>query len=142
MTRVDFYSNAEPKLQVACQLVAKATRQQLRVVVYAPDENTARSLDKLLWTYRANGFVLHCMAHQALAFETPVVIARKEAEMPHYQILLNLHADSPPSFGRFERLIELVGAGDDDRRLARDRYRFYRDRGYEIHHHDLSRSGA
>ena len=142
MTRVDFYSNAEPKLQVACQLVAKATRQQLRVVVYAPDENTARSLDKLLWTYRANGFVPHCMAHHAHAFETPVVIARKEAEMPHYQIILNLHADSPPSFGRFERLIELVGAGDDDRRLARDRYRFYRDRGYEIHHHDLSRSGA
>jgi len=142
MTRVDFYSNAEPKLQVACQLAAKATRQQLRVVVYAPDENTARSLDKLLWTYRANGFVPHCMAHHAHAFETPVVIARKEAEMPHYQIILNLHADSPPSFGRFERLIELVGAGDDDRRLARDRYRFYRDRGYEIHYHDLSRSGA
>ena len=142
MTRVDFYSNAEPKLQVACQLVAKATRQQLRVVVYAPDENTARSLDKLLWTYRANGFVPHCMAHHAHAFEIPVVIARKEVEMPHYQVLLNLHADSPPSFGRFERLIELVGAGDDDRRLARDRYRFYRDRGYEIHHHDLSRSGA
>ena len=142
MTRVDFYSNAEPKLQVACQLAAKATRQQLRVVVYAPDENTARSLDKLLWTYRANGFVPHCMAHHAHAFEIPVVIARKEAEMPHYQVLLNLHADSPPSFGRFERLIELVGAGDDDRRLARDRYRFYRDRGYEIHHHDLSRSGA
>ena len=142
MTRVDFYSNAEPKLRVACQLVAKATQQQLRVVVYAPDENTARSLDMLLWAYQANESVLHCMAHQALAFETPVVIARKEAEMPHYQIILNLHADSPPSFGRFERLIELVGAGDDDRRLARDRYRFYRDRGYEIHHHDLSRSGA
>jgi len=133
MTRVDFYSNAEPKLQVACQLVAKATQQQLRVVVYAPDENTARGFDELLSTYQAIG--------HALASETPVVIAREDAEMPHYQVILNLHADSPPSFGRFERLIELVGAGHDDRRLARGRYRFYRDRGYEIHHHDLSRSG-
>jgi DNA polymerase-3 subunit chi len=141
MTRVDFYSNAEPKLQVACQLVAKATRRQLRVVVYAPDENTARDFDKL-WTDQAIGFVPDCMAHHAPASETPVVIARGGAEMPHYQVIVNLHADSPPSFGRFERLIELVGAGDDDRRLARDRYRFYRDRGYEIHHHDLSRSGV
>ena len=49
MTRIDFYSNAEPKLQVACQLVAKAIQQQLCVVVYAPDENTARGFDKLLW---------------------------------------------------------------------------------------------
>ena len=142
MTRVDFYSNAEPKLQVACQLVAKAIQQQLRVVVYAPDENTARGFDKLLWTYQAIGFVPHCMAHHALSLETPVVIAREDAEMTHYQVILNLHADSPPSFSRFERLVELVGTGDEDRRLARDRFRFYRERGYEIHHHDLSGSGV
>lgn len=54
--------------------------------------------------------------------------------------MLNLHTESPASFSRFERLIELVGAADDDRRLARDRYRFYRDRGYEIRHHDLAKA--
>jgi len=142
MTRIDFYSNAEPKLQVACQLVAKAIQQQLCVVVYAPDENIARGFDKLLWTYHAIGFVPHCMAHHALSSETPVVIAREDAEMAHYQVILNLHADSPPSFSRFERLVELVGPGDDDLELARSRFRFYRDRGYEIHHHDLSRSSV
>jgi DNA polymerase-3 subunit chi len=69
-----------------------------------------------------------------------VVIARADAEMAHYQVILNLHADSPPSFSRFERLVELVGTGNDDRQLARSRFRFYRDRGYEINHYDLSRS--
>lgn len=142
MTRVDFYSNAEPKLQVACQLVAKAIQQTLRVVVYAPEENTARSFDKLLWTYQAIGFIPHCMTHDALASETPVVIAREDVAMPHHQVMLNLHLDSPPSFSRFERLIELVGVSDDDREAARSRYRFYRDRGYEIRHHDLSGSGV
>jgi len=53
MTRIDFYSNAEPKLQVACRLVAKVIQQRLCVVVYAPDENTARGFDRLLWTYQA-----------------------------------------------------------------------------------------
>ena len=142
MTRVDFYSNAEPKLQVACQLVAKAIQRMLRVVVYAPEENTARSFDKLLWTYQAIGFVPHCMMHHVLAAETPVVIAREDVNMPHHQVMLNLHVDSPPSFSRFERLIELVGVADDDRELARSRYRFYRDRGYEIRHHDLSEPGT
>ena len=142
MTRVDFYSNAEPKLQVACQLVAKAIQRMLRVVVYAPEENTARSFDKLLWTYQAIGFVPHCMMHHVLAAETPVVIAREDVDMPHHQVMLNLHVDSPPSFSRFERLIELVGVADDDRELARSRYRFYRDRGYEIRHHDLSEPGT
>lgn len=140
MTRIDFYSNAEPKLQIACQLVAKAVRQQLRVVVYAPDQNAARAFDKLLWTYQAIGFVPHCLADDALSPETPVVVALDDSGMPHYQVLLNLHAESPPSFSRFDRLIELVGADDDDRQRARNRFRFYRDRGYEIHHHDLTKS--
>jgi DNA polymerase-3 subunit chi len=142
MTRIDFYSNADPKLQVACQLVAKVVQQQLRVVVYAPDENTASGFDKLLRTYQTVGFISPCMAHQTRSSETPVVIAREEAEMAHYQVILNLHGTSPPSFSRFERLVELVGADDEDRQLARSRFRFYRDRGYEISHYDLSKSGV
>jgi DNA polymerase III subunit chi len=140
MTRIDFYSNAEPKLQVACQLVAKAAQQQLHVVVYAPDEDVARGFDKLLRTYQATGSIPYYTAHDALSSEPPIAIAREGAEMAHYQVILNLHDDSPPSFSRFERLVELVGTDDDDRRLARDRFRFYRDRGYEIKHHDLSKS--
>jgi DNA polymerase-3 subunit chi len=142
MTRIDFYSNAEPKLQVACRLVAEAIQQQSRVVVYVPDENTARAFDKLLWTHQAIGFVPHCMAHRALSSETLVTVAREDTEMVHHQVILNLHTDSPPSFSRFERLVELVGAGDDDRQLARSRFRFYRDRGYEINHYDLSKSSV
>jgi DNA polymerase III subunit chi len=140
MTRIDFYSNAEPKLQVACQLVAKVVREQLQVIVYSPDQNTARAFDKLLWTYQAIGFVPHCLASDALTSETPVVIASDDSEMAHYRVLLNLHAEYPPAFSRFERLIELVGTDDDDRQRARSRFRFYRDRGYEIQHHDLAKS--
>jgi DNA polymerase-3 subunit chi len=142
MTRIDFYSNAEPKLRVACRLVAKAIQQQSRVIVYAPDENTARAFDKLLWAYKAIEVAPHYMAHRAPSSETFVAIARGDSEMAHYQVILNLHVDSPPSFSRFERLVELVGAGDDDRQLGRSRFRFYRDRGYEINHYDLSKSSV
>jgi DNA polymerase-3 subunit chi len=140
MTRIDFYSNADSKLQVACQLVAKAVRERSQVVVYAPDQNVARSIDRLLWTYQAIGFVPHCLAGDALSSETPVIIAFDESEPAHYRILLNLHGESPPAFSRFERLIEIVGTDEDDRQRARGRFRFYRDRGYEIHHHDLTKS--
>jgi len=140
MTRIDFYSNAESKLQVACQLVAKATREQMQVVVYASDQTAARSFDKLLWTYQAIGFVPHCLAGDPLSAQTPVVIAHEDSDHAHYRVLVNLHSESPPSFSRFERLIEIVGTDEDDRQQARGRFRFYRDRGYEIHHHDLAKS--
>ena len=140
MTRIDFYSSAESKLHVACKLIAKAAREQSQVMVYAQDQDAARSFDKLLWTYQAIGFVPHCLANDPLSSETPVVIAFDDTEAAHYRVCLNLREDSPPAFSRFERLIELVGADDDDRQRARSRFRFYRERGYELHHHDLAKS--
>jgi DNA polymerase-3 subunit chi len=140
MTRIDFYSNAEPKLKVACELATKIIRQGFRVFVYAPDENTARTFDELLRTHPPVGFVPGRTSGHALSSETPVVIACEDVESAHHEVMINLHADSPPSFSRFERLVELVGAGDDDRRFARSRFRFYRDRGYEINHYDLSKA--
>lgn len=142
MTRIDFYSNAEPKLQIACQLAAKAVQQSLRVLILAPEEGMARTIDKLLWTFPATGFLPHCMVDDRLAPETPVLIAQDCETLPHDQVLLNLALDSPVPFTRFQRLIELVASDDADKRAGRARFRFYRDRGYEIHHHDLGRTGS
>ena len=111
-------------------------------MVYAPEESAARAFDKLLWTYQAIGFVPHCMAHDVLASETPVVITGDPENAPHHQVILNLHSDSAPAFSRFERLIELVGNVESERALARHRYRFYRDRGYEIGYHELPPSAS
>jgi len=142
MTRIDFYSNAEPKLQVACQLAAKAVQQSLRVLILAPEDNTARAIDKLMWTFPATGFLPHCMVHDRLAPETPVLIARDFEVLPHDQVLLNLASDAPVPFTCFQRLIELVASDDADKQAGRARFRFYRDRGYEIHHHDLRKTGS
>jgi len=54
-------------------------------------------------------------------------------------VLLNLRPECPQYFSRFRRLIEIVGVEDADRAGARERFRFYRDRGYEIRTHDLSK---
>ena len=139
MTSIDFYFNADDRLQVACRLAGKAMAQNKRVLIYAPDTQTAQQIDRLLWTWQATGFVPHCAPHDALAAETPVLIAA-DAEAPAgCDILLNLSAECPPHFERFERLLELVGAADEERKSGRERYRHYRDRGYAIVHHDLAK---
>jgi DNA polymerase-3 subunit chi len=56
----------------------------------------------------------------------------------HEQVLVNLCPECPPVFSRFERLIEIVSLDEAERDLARARFRFYRDRGYDIHTHDLA----
>jgi DNA polymerase-3 subunit chi len=142
MTRIDFYFEAEDKLQVACRLSAKAAQQNLRVLIFSPDEVQAQRIDKMLWTWQATGFLPHCMTRSPLAAETPVLITRDPEDTPHDEVLLNLHVEWPPAFSRFRRVVEIVGRDDEDREAARGRFRFYRDRGYEIVNHDLSKANG
>ena len=142
MTRIDFYFEAEDKLQVACRLSAKAAQQKLRVLIYASDEAQAQRIDKMLWTWQAAGFLPHCMTRSPLAAETPVLITHDPEDTPHDEVLLNLHCAWPPAFSRFRRLVEIVGRDEEDREAARARFRFYRDRGYDIAKHDLSKANG
>jgi DNA polymerase III subunit chi len=140
MTNIDFYFNAQDRLQVACRLAGKAMKQNQRLLIYAPDSDTASRIDKMLWTWPAIGFVPHCAAHGRLAAETPVLIASGDETPEGCEVLLNLGADCPPHFERFGRLLEIVGANDAEKIPGRERYRFYSSRGYRITNHDLAQS--
>jgi DNA polymerase-3 subunit chi len=56
-------------------------------------------------------------------------------------MLINLTAREPSFFSRFTQLVELVGADEADKVAARARYKFYRDRGYEIKNIDHAQMG-
>ncbi len=136
MTKVDFYTGSEDKLRTACQLSYKAMQNGLRVLLHAPDDETASKLDQLLWHFPPTAFMPHCRSNEGEATTMPVVIGRDES-FPHSELLISLHDTCLPFFSRFERVIEIVGQDADDARLGRERYGFYRDRGYELRHFDL-----
>lgn len=141
MTQIDFYTHVQDKQLFACKLSAKVLAQGLRILVLAVDENHAARMDQMLWTVPPTGFLPHCRARDTLADVTPVVVDSDPGELTHDEVLLNLTADRPPFFSRFQRLIEVVSTDEADRLAARERFRFYRDRGYEIRSHDMSQSG-
>ncbi|MEJ1959239.1 MAG: DNA polymerase III subunit chi [Nitrosomonadales bacterium] len=95
------------------------------------------ALDKLLWHYPATAFIPHCRSHEPAANEMPVVVGHGVETFPHSELLISLHTACQPFFSRFERAIEIVGQNEEDARLGRERYKFYKDRGYELRHFDL-----
>ena len=132
MTQIDFYTHVDDKLDVACRLTSKAFRQGLKVLVRCPDTASADTFGRRLWCVPALSFVPHCSPHDALAPETPVHVDASGAEPLHEQVLVNLCEDWPPYFSRFERVIEVVGTEDGDTASARARWKFYKERGYEL----------
>ena len=137
MTEVLFYTNAPDKLRTTCQLSSKAMAHQRRVMVLTPGSDVTDRLSHLLWTTPSTGFTPHCRAADRLAGVTPVIVDHANEPVVHEDVLINLREDTPTFFSRFQRLIEIVTSDPADRAQARERYRFYRDRGYKIVTHDL-----
>ena len=138
MTTVEFHFNAPDRLQAVCALAAQALAAGERMLIYAPEAEVAARLDRLMWTSPATGFVPHCSVDDALAPDTPVLIARGDEAPADVSLLVNLAAECPPHFARFERLVEVIGTDEAEREAGRSRYREYKARGYAIKNHDLA----
>ena len=146
MTKVDFYTGSTDKLRTVCQLSHKAIQNGVRTIISMHDAETANALDKLLWHYPATAFIPHCRSDAAEADQMPVlsmskwpvVLSHGNDKFPHHDLLISLHSECLPFFSRFERVIEIIGNDAEDSRLGRERYKFYKDRGYELHHIDLA----
>lgn len=143
MTRVDFYILPEgardSAVMTACKLCDKAAASGGRVYVHVPDEALADDLDGALWSFRQGGFIAHDR-YYGVPIEAPqpmVLLGAGEPPATHQGVLINLGTDVPLYFSRFERVLEIVSGNAAQRAKSRERYKFYRDRGYELVTHNL-----
>lgn len=138
MTQITFLHGVHDRLQAVAQWLNLASSQGRRILVYAPAEDRGEHLSRLLWMQPATGFLPHCFANDKLASETPVVISSVLDGPLHDECLLNLSDEVPPGFSRFQELIEVVSTEEGVKLPGRDRFRFYRERGYPLEARDIS----
>ena len=146
MTEVAFHFNAPDKVNYACRLLRKACSSSAQVVVMGAEELIA-SLDAALWTFSPTSFVPHCLvsADAQTLRHTPVLLGvgdQVPEGLPHHQVLLNLGSTLLTGFETFEKIIEVVTQDEQDRSMARLRWKHYADRGYPLVRHDLSLKAA
>jgi len=142
MTRVDFYlldhATEGGKDTAVCKLAHKAFRLGHRIYILTHDHEDAQRLDRLLWTFSAGSFIPHGLGARPADADLPVLIGQDEPPADHEDVLIQLMPQVPEFFSRFRRVAEVVDGSDDEKTLARERFRFYRDRGYELQTHNLA----
>lgn len=142
MTEIAFHFNVADKLLYGCRLLRKVYASGARVVVTAEPEVLAE-LDQLLWRFSPTDFVPHGRLDSGKPSrgEAPVLLAESLNACAGYSVLVNLGQAVPLEFERFERFIEVVAQGEEDRLAARSRWKHYTDRGYAMKRHDLATAG-
>jgi DNA polymerase-3 subunit chi len=144
VTQVDFYivgsDSDDARLALACKIVDKATQQDRHVFIHSTSDDEALKLDALLWTFSDGSFIPHRIVRGEIekAPLEPVLIGVNQAPgSGRWDVLINLAADVPEFFSRYERVAEVVDANAVRREQSRERYRFYRDRGYKLNTHQI-----
>ncbi len=143
MTEVAFHFGAPDKVAYTCRLLRKAVGAGSKVLVTADEADLAR-LDADLWAVSPADFLSHAMVGDSAFVQelSQVVLA---APTVHTQVgrsvLVNLAGTLPQGFEQFARVIEVVGADESDRSMARTRWKRYTELGYAIARHDLALKG-
>jgi DNA polymerase-3 subunit chi len=141
MTQVDFYvlkSNANGnRYMLACRIAEKAWAQGHRVLIHTQSPEDAKHMDRLMWTFRDQSFVPHGLIETANAVLNPVLIGSAGGAGDEHEVLVNLADEVPNFFSRFERVAECVDSDESVRLGGRERFRFYRDRGYPLKTHEI-----
>jgi DNA polymerase-3 subunit chi len=138
MTQITFLHGARDRLLAITAWLGNAISEGRPVLVYVPAGERGEQLEHLLWAHPPTGFTPHCRADDKMAAETPIIIASEVDNPPHDGCLLNLSDEIPPGFSRFQQLIEIISVEDGDRLPGRERFRFYRERGYPLEARDIS----
>ncbi len=142
MTRIDFYvaapQTAGNRFVLACRVADKARRGGHRVFIHTSSDSEARHMDRLLWTFNEQSFVPHALLGQGDPAINPVLVGDAAQAVDEHDVLINLDAEVPTCFSRFERLAECVDNDPSSRDAGRARYRYYRDRGYPLEMHEVT----
>lgn len=142
MTRIDFYIhdslNALAQNILMCRVTEKAWKNKHQVFIRCTDNVNVETMDELLWKFSDTSFVPHERQNESI--ESPVIIGEKVEEMKNSDVLVNLGIDVPNAVSKFHRVVEPAGYNEESRNEARERYRYYKDRGFPIFTHKVGLS--
>ncbi|MET0225992.1 MAG: DNA polymerase III subunit chi [Dokdonella sp.] len=140
MPRADFYLIDKPRfredpLLLVCELAKRAFASEQPTLILTRTQDQAEALDEKLWAFDENAFIPHQIAGDDDDAITAVLIAPPGVATADRALVINLRDDCAP--GLFERVLEVVPADDAERLGSRERWKTYKQAGFEVAKHDM-----
>lgn len=141
-TRVDFYLLSQTQVQerylYICRLARKAYNHSNQIYIHCDNEQQARIIDELLWTFHDTSFIPHqlIIAADSTASSTikaPIAIGYQTSQHIFNDVLINLNQNVPDFFQKYKRILEIVCNEQQAKQFAREHFRYYRQHDCELH---------
>jgi len=139
MIRVEFHilssTGDDARMRHACQLIEQSYQLKKTVYLRVESSHATKTIDELLWTFRDHAFIPHEIMTAHSPSHPRIMVLIGEGDQPPAEFgstVINLGHDIPTHQDGITRLIEIVGADPVQKQQARERYKFYRDQGFQL----------
>jgi DNA polymerase-3 subunit chi len=113
-------------------------RQGARVYLNAGDKPEAEAWDEIFWQQTPEHFLPHHLVGEGPRSGTAIEIGYS-ALKPSWnrQLVINLAKDTTNFAGSFTQVIDFVPCDEKAKQIARERYKIYRQSGYQLQTIDI-----
>ena len=140
MKQVTFYLLSQPQVgeltaqeALACDLAARAWRAGKRVIISCETEQQALRIDDALWARDPDEFVPHNLSGEVTTYATPIEISwQGKRNAQRRDLLISLQTALPEFITSFNQIIDFVPVDETLKALARERYKQYRQLGWQL----------
>ena len=127
MTHIEFIFNVVDKTTLAIGLTEQLIRRNRSALIYLEDQKAVDHFSLALLEKEL--FMPHLIEENA--FLNKLSLTQSRIDLMD-DTLINFAPKEIKGFSRYLKMYELVGHDDDDKKSARERYRFYKDCGYQV----------
>ena len=123
--------NLPTHFDLACKVAGDLFRSGKRVFIFTESQQHAHLIDEHLWAFDADAFVPHNLAGEGPGSGAPVEISW-QPPTNRRAVLINLATFIPPFSQQFRQVIDFVPLEAAAKQAARERYKHYRQAGFQM----------
>jgi len=127
LTHIEFIFNVIDKTKLAIDLTEQLIRRNRSALIYFKDQSAIDDFSLALLEKEL--FMPHLIEENA--FLNKLSLTQSKLDLMD-DTLINFTSKEIQGFSRYLKMYELVGHDDEDKNSARERYRFYKDCGYQV----------
>ena len=147
LTRIDFYYDVKDIISFASRIARKLYYEKVisvkhPLVIRCKNQSHCKEVGYSIHNFSKKDF-LPCVEFSDKRAGLFPIILSTVSEMPLWAddiiVLLNLDTKIEMTFSSYRRVIEIVDQTELNRQKGRERYKYYKERGYEIFGHRVDK---
>ncbi|MDC6467195.1 DNA polymerase III subunit chi [Methylophilaceae bacterium] len=137
MTNIKFFFNVENKMDLVFSLLPERLNKKRNSLIYCSNNIQLNNLSDKLWGASSGSFFPHEENnHHNL---NKITLSNKSIEWMD-DTIINISSQMIDGFNRYLNLFEIVSIDEEDKKLARIRFQYFKDRGYNIQSIDTKKT--